>query len=45
MKLTKNQIIKIQHNRDPYLMIDYVDKVIPGKYIEGHKILKKKMVF
>ena len=45
MKLTKKQIIKIQKNRDPYLLIDYVTKVLPGKYIEGYKILKKNEWF
>ena len=45
MKLTRNQIIKIQKNRDPYLMMDYARKVIPGKYIEGYKILKKNEWF
>ena len=45
MKLTKSQIIKIQKNRDPYLMMDYATKVIPGKYIEGYKKLKKNEWF
>ena len=45
MKLTRSQIIKIQKNRDPYLMMDYANKVIPGKYIEGYKILKKNEWF
>lgn len=45
MKLNKSQIIKIQKNRDPYLLIDYATKVIPGKYVEGYKILKKKEWF
>ena len=45
MKLDKSQIIKIQKNRDPYLLIDYATKVIPGKYVEGYKILKKKEWF
>ena len=45
MKLTKNEIIKIQKNRDPYLLIDYATKVLPGKYIEGYKILKKNEWF
>ena len=45
MKLTRSQIIKIQKNRDPYLMMDYASKVIPGKYIEGYKILKKNEWF
>ena len=45
MKLSKKQIIKIQKNRDPYLLIDYATKVIPGKSIEGYKILKKNEWF
>lgn len=45
MKLDKSQIIKIQKNSDPYLLIDYATKVIPGKYVEGYKILKKKEWF
>ena len=42
MKLNKSQIIKIQKNRDPYLLMDYATKVLPGKSVEGYKILKKK---
>ena len=45
MKLNKKQIIKIQKNRDPYLLIDYATKVIPGKSVEGYKILKKNEWF
>ena len=45
MKLNKSQIIKIQKNRDPYLLIDYATKVIPGKSVEGYKILKKNEWF
>ena len=45
MKLNKRQIIQIQKNRDPYLLMDYATKVIPGKSIEGYKILKKKEWF
>lgn len=41
MKLTKKQIIKIQKNRDPYLLMDYAEKVVPGKRVEGYKKLKK----
>ena len=44
MKLNKKQILKIQKNRDPYLLIDSATKVIPGNSIEGYKILKKKWV-
>ena len=45
MKLSKSQIIKIQKNRDPYLLIDYATKVVPGKSVEGYKILKKNEWF
>ena len=45
MKLTKKQIIKIQKNRDPYLLIDYASNVLPGKLVEGYKILKKNEWF
>jgi len=45
MKLSKNQILKIQNNRDPYLLMDYATKVIPGKSVEGYKILKKNEWF
>jgi len=45
VKLSKKQIIKIQKNRDPYLLIDYATKVVPGKSVEGYKILKKNEWF
>ena len=45
MKLNKKQILKIQKNRDPYLLIDCATKVIPGLSIEGYKILKKNEWF
>ena len=45
MKLSKKQIIKIKKNRDPYLLIDYATKVVPGKSVEGYKILKKNEWF
>ena len=45
MKLNKKQILKIQKNRDPYLLIDYATKVVPGNSIEGYKILKKNEWF
>ena len=40
MKLDKNQILEIQQNKPPYLMIDYVENVLPGKLSEGYKDLK-----
>ena len=41
MKLNRKQIINIQKNRDPYLMMDYATKIVPGKSVHGYKILKK----
>ena len=40
MELNYNKIIEIQHNRPPYLMMDYATNVIPGKLSEGYKDLK-----
>ena len=40
IKLSKKDILKIQKNRPPYLMMDCADKVEPGKYANGYKILK-----
>ena len=37
--LDKKQILEFQQNREPYLMIDYATKVIPGKSAEGYKQL------
>ena len=45
IKLNKKQIIKIQKNRDPYLLMDYASEVIPGKSVEGYKKLKKNEWF
>lgn len=45
MRLNRTQIIKIQKNRDPYLLIDHATRVIPGKYAEGFKILKNNEWF
>ena len=45
MKLSKKEIIKIQKNRDPYILIDYATKIVPGKSVEGFKILKKNEWF
>ncbi len=41
MKLSNSEILDYQQNRYPYLMIDYADKVIPGKLSEGYKQLNK----
>ena len=40
MELNYNKIIEIQHNRPPYLMMDYATNVVPGKLSEGYKDLK-----
>ena len=45
LELDKNKILKFQQNRDPYLMIDHANKVIPGKSAEGYKLLKKNEWF
>jgi 3-hydroxyacyl-[acyl-carrier-protein] dehydratase len=39
--LSKDEIKKIQQNREPYLMIDYATEVIPGTSAKGYKDLKK----
>ena len=45
MRLSKKDILKIQKNRNPYLLMDYATKVIPGKSVIGFKILKKNEWF
>ena len=45
LELDKNKILEYQQNRDPYLMIDHADKVIPGKSAEGYKQLKENEWF
>ena len=40
MKLDRDEICQYQKNRDPYLMIDYATKIIPGVSAEGYKDLK-----
>ena len=41
MKLNKEQILKYQQNRPPYLMIDFAEEVIPGKSAKGYKDFKE----
>ena len=45
MKLNLKQICEYQQNRDPYLKIDYVEEVIPGKFANGYKDLKEDWFF
>ena len=39
MQLDKQKIVEYQQNRSPYLMIDFVDEVVPGKSAKGYKDL------
>ncbi len=39
ISLNKNQLLEYQPNRPPFLMIDHVTKVKPGKFAEGYKNL------
>lgn len=41
MVLDKKKILSIQKNRDPYLFVDYITEVIPGKICNGYKDLKE----
>ena len=41
MKLDKKEILEYQQNRSPYLMIDFVEKIVPGKSAIGYKDLKE----
>tara|TARA_B110000196_G_scaffold317658_1_gene331235 strand:+ start:162 stop:617 length:456 start_codon:yes stop_codon:yes gene_type:complete len=41
MKLDKKKILEYQKNRSPYLMIDFVEDVIPGESAKGYKDLKE----
>ena len=45
MKLNYKDILEYQQNRDPYLMIDFVENLIPGKLAEGYKDLKSEWFF
>ena len=45
MKLNKKEIMEHQQNRPPYLMIDFVEEVIPGKSAKGYKNLNENEWF
>jgi len=45
IKLNKKEILKIQKNKPPYLMMDYATKIVPGKSSEGYKVLKRNEWF
>ena len=40
LTLNKDQILEVQKNREPYLLIDYATKVVPGSLSNGYKNLK-----
>ena len=44
-KLDLKGILEYQQNRQPYLMIDYVEEVIPGRSAKGYKDLKDEWFF
>ena len=43
--LDKKKILDYQQNRDPYLMIDYAEEVIPGVSSKGYKDFTNKEWF
>jgi 3-hydroxyacyl-[acyl-carrier-protein] dehydratase len=43
--LDKKGICDFQKNRDPYLLIDYADEIIPGQSAKGYKDLDEKEWF
>ena len=43
--LSKEEICEYQQNRDPYLFIDFVTKLIPGEISEGYLNLNKNLWF
>lgn len=43
--LTKTDIFKYQQNRDPYLFIDFVTRLVPGELSEGYYNLDKNLWF
>jgi 3-hydroxyacyl-[acyl-carrier-protein] dehydratase len=45
IKLNKTQILSYQKNRPPYLMVDYISKLIPEKISIGSKNLKRNEWF
>mgnify|MGYP001340193616 CR=1 FL=1 len=43
--LDEKELLLYQPNRPPFLMIDYVTEVLPGKYANGYFDLKKDTWF
>jgi len=40
LSLNKSEILKIQQNKPPYLMMDHASEIIPGKSSKGYKYLR-----
>ena len=45
LHLNKEQIKKILPHREPFLFVDEIVEVLPGKYVIGKKIIRKDEVF
>lgn len=45
LHLDKEQIKKILPHREPFLFVDEILEVLPGKYVIGKKIVRKDEVF
>ena len=45
MELDKKKILEFQQNRDPYLFLDHVNEIEPGKFANGYFDLKKETWF
>ena len=45
LELNRSKILEYQKNRDPYLMIDHANKVVPGELSEGYKDLNENEWF
>ena len=45
LSLDKKGILEYQQNRDPYLFIDFVTNLIPGKIADGYLNLDKNLWF
>ena len=41
LELSKKEILEFQQNKPPYLMIDFVSEVVPGKFANGYKELNQ----
>ena len=41
IELSKSEILEFQQNKPPYLMIDFVSEVVPGKFANGYKELNQ----